>query len=41
MSFDLNLIAESLPLMLTGIGITFQLLIISGILGLMLAICLC
>ena len=40
MSFDLQLIAESLPMMLMGIGITLKLLVISGILGLLLAICL-
>ena len=40
MSFDLQLIIESLPVMLMGIGITFKLLVISGILGLLLAICL-
>ena len=38
MSFDLSLIAESLPKMLMGIGLTFQLLILSGFLGLLLAI---
>lgn len=38
MSFDLSLIAESLPKMLAGIGLTFQLLILSGFLGLVLAI---
>ncbi|MFD1158892.1 ABC transporter permease [Roseovarius aestuarii] len=38
MSFDLSLIAESLPKMLMGIGLTFQLLVLSAILGLMLAI---
>ena len=40
MSFDLNLIAESIPLMLMGIGITLKLLLISGILGFILAVCL-
>ena len=40
MSFDLQLIIESLPVMLMGIGITFKLLVISGVLGLLLAICL-
>ena len=40
MSFDLALIAESLPTMLMGIGLTFQLLILSGFLGLLLAIAL-
>ena len=38
MSFDLNLILESLPLMLAGIGITLKLLLVSGFLGLILAI---
>ena len=38
MIVDFNLILESLPIMLKGIGITFQLLIISGFLGLILAI---
>lgn len=38
MIIDFTLIAESLPVMLKGIGITFQLLIISGFLGLILAI---
>jgi polar amino acid transport system permease protein len=38
MTVDFTLIAESLPVMLKGIGITFQLLIISGFLGLILAI---
>lgn len=38
MSFDPSLIAEALPKMLMGIGLTFQLLILSAILGLMLAI---
>ncbi|WP_299843119.1 ABC transporter permease [uncultured Roseovarius sp.] len=38
MSFDLSLIAEALPKMLVGIGLTFQLLILSAILGLILAI---
>ena len=33
MSFDLQLIVESLPVMLMGIGITFKLLVISGVLG--------
>ena len=40
MSFDLQLIIESLPLMLMGIGITLKLFVISGVLGLLLAICL-
>lgn len=38
MSFDLSLIAEALPKMLSGIGLTFQLLVLSAILGLALAI---
>ncbi len=38
MSFDLSLIAEALPKMLMGIGLTFQLLILSAVLGLALAI---
>ena len=38
MSFDVNLIVESLPLMLAGFGITLQLLLVSGFLGLILAI---
>lgn len=38
MSFDVSLIAEALPKMLVGIGLTFQLLILSAILGLALAI---
>ena len=38
MIVDYTLIAESLPVMLKGIGITFQLLFISGFLGLILAI---
>ena len=38
MSFDVGLIIESLPKMLGGIGITLQLLVISAILGLILAI---
>lgn len=38
MTVDFTLIAESLPVMLKGIGITFQLLTISGFLGLILAI---
>ena len=40
MSFDLYLIVESVPMMLAGIGITLKLLVVSGLLGLMLAICL-
>ena len=38
MSFDINLILESLPLMLSGFGITLQLLVVSASLGLILAI---
>jgi polar amino acid transport system permease protein len=38
MSFDLNLILDSLPRMLSGIGVTLQLLVVSGLLGLILAI---
>ena len=37
MSFDITLILDSLPKMLSGIGLTFQLLILSGVLGLLLA----
>jgi len=39
-SFDLSLILESLPLMLAGIGITLKLLLVSGFLGLILAVAL-
>ena len=38
MSFDIQLIVESLPLMLSGIGITLKLLVVSAFLGLLLAI---
>ena len=38
MSFDFALIADSIPKMLVGIGLTFQLLFLSGVLGLALAI---
>ena len=38
MSFDLNLIVEAVPLMLMGIGITLKLLVVSGILGFILAV---
>ena len=38
MSFDLNLILESLPQMLAGFGITLKLLLVSGFFGLLLAI---
>ena len=40
MNFDVDLIIESLPLMLGGIGITLKLLVVSAILGLLLAIAL-
>lgn len=38
MSFDLALIVDSIPKMLMGIGLTFQLLFLSAVLGLALAI---
>ena len=38
MSFDFAIIVDALPKMLMGIGLTFQLLIISALLGLTLAI---
>lgn len=38
MSFDLSLITDSIPKMLAGIGITFQLMFLSAVLGLILAI---
>lgn len=38
MSFDVYLIVESLPLMLSGIGVTLKLLVVSAFLGLLLAI---
>ena len=38
MSFDLDLILSSLPQMLAGFGVTLQLLLVSGFLGLLLAI---
>jgi len=38
MSFDFNLVLQSLPTMLQGIGITLKLLLVSGFLGLALAI---
>ena len=38
MSFDVSLIFSALPKMLMGIGLTFQLLVLSGVLGLALAI---
>ena len=37
MSVNLDLIVESIPAMLTGFGITLQLLFVSGFLGLLLA----
>jgi len=40
MRLDINLILESLPMMLMGIGITFKLLVVSGLLGFILAVCL-
>ncbi len=38
MTFEIDLIIESIPKMLNGIGITFQLLFISAILGFILAV---
>lgn len=38
MSFDLNLIVEAVPMMLMGLGITLKLLVVSGILGFILAV---
>ena len=38
MSFDISLIIDSIPKMLMGIGLTFQLLILSAVFGLALAI---
>lgn len=38
MIFDFELIADSIPKMLMGIGLTFQLLFLSAILGLILAV---
>ena len=38
MSFDLTLILDSIPEMLLGIGLTLELLFVSGVLGLALAI---
>ena len=40
MNIDVDLILESIPAMLTGFGVTLQLLIVSGFLGLLLAIAL-
>ena len=36
--FDLTLITESVPKILSGIGITFQLMALSAVLGLILAV---
>ncbi|MEH6360778.1 MAG: ABC transporter permease [Amylibacter sp.] len=38
MSFDFSLVTESIPRMLVGIGLTFQLMFLSGLLGLILAV---
>jgi polar amino acid transport system permease protein len=38
MSFDFSLIADSIPKMLMGLGLTLQLLVVSGVLGLLLAV---
>lgn len=38
MSFDIALIADSVPKMLMGLGLTLQLLFLSAVLGLMLAV---
>jgi polar amino acid transport system permease protein len=38
MFFDVALVIDSIPKMLAGIGLTFQLLFLSGILGLLLAV---
>ncbi len=38
MSFDFALIVDSIPEILVGIGLTFQLLFLSAVLGLALAI---
>lgn len=38
MSFDLSLIFDSIQRMLEGLGVTLQLLVVSGVLGLLLAI---
>ena len=38
MSFDFMLIADSIPRMLMGLGLTLQLLVISAVLGLLLAV---
>ena len=38
MNFDLSLVTDSIPRMLVGIGITFQLMFLSAVLGLILAV---
>ena len=38
MFFDIALVIDSIPKMLAGIGLTFQLLFLSGVLGLLLAV---
>jgi polar amino acid transport system permease protein len=38
MNFDFSLVTDSIPKMLSGIGITFQLMFLSGVLGLILAV---
>jgi len=38
MSFDFSLVTDSIPRMLVGIGLTFQLMFLSGLLGLILAV---
>ncbi len=38
MSFEVSLIVESLPELLKGIGLTLQLLVLSGLIGLVLAV---
>ena len=38
MFFDIALVVDSIPKMLAGIGLTFQLLFLSGVLGLLLAV---
>lgn len=38
MSFEVSLIVESLPELLSGIGLTLQLLVLSGLIGLVLAV---
>ncbi len=41
MSFDLDLIADSLPKLLTGLGLTLQLLLLSALFGTLLGILTC